>query len=543
MIGIFGSAPGNLTGETWRGQSGATVAATEWIRAVVASGCEADGYELFDRHGLVPPGSEQSLIDLRQGTLLTPLSMLPEALRHRRHRAYHCPYGAELSKAIPVVRRLCAEPTPVTAIQYTAGVPVAAREWMLTHLAGCRPYDCLICPSNAALNAQSVLMEHARERIARATGSTADSISGPTLRRIPLGVDAVAFCPGEPGAAMALRRQLGISDDAFVFLVTGRLTPASKADLSVLIRAFRLVEEAYSRPLALVVAGIDDSNYARGVELLIREMGLGTSCTVLRNVPGYALPLVYQASNAFIAPSDSIAETFGLTVLEAMASGLPVIASDWDGFRDLVRSNHTGELVPTAWSVGALDDRLTELEVDEGLEQFRLAQSVVVDRDAMARAMLGLAEHPQRAKQFGENARALVVRDYTWHSIARQYHDLWDELCLLARACPSQEPLGDRLIPYERAFGAYATERVRLVDQLIVSRVDLATVPIQITAAHIEAHGRVLRLDRLSAIVEKSRSPIRVSTIGTDAESVRHVAWLLKHGYVQRITGSSSGEG
>ena len=45
---------------------------------------------------------------------------------------------------------------------------------------------------------------------------------------------------------------------------------------------------------------------------------------------------VWHAADVFVSPSDNIQETFGLAVVEAMASGLPVVASDWDGYRDLV---------------------------------------------------------------------------------------------------------------------------------------------------------------------------------------------------------------
>ena len=51
---------------------------------------------------------------------------------------------------------------------------------------------------------------------------------------------------------------------------------------------------------------------------------------------------VWHAADLFVSPSDSIQETFGLAVLEAMACGLPVVASDWDGYRDIVDDGQTG---------------------------------------------------------------------------------------------------------------------------------------------------------------------------------------------------------
>ena len=70
---------------------------------------------------------------------------------------------------------------------------------------------------------------------------------------------------------------------------------------------------------------------------------------------------VWQAADVFTSLSDSIQETFGLVILEAMASGLPVVASDWDGYRDLVIDGVTGFLVPTYMVRGATEDATARL--------------------------------------------------------------------------------------------------------------------------------------------------------------------------------------
>ena len=62
---------------------------------------------------------------------------------------------------------------------------------------------------------------------------------------------------------------------------------------------------------------------------------------------------VWRAADVFVSPSDSVQETFGLSVVEAMASGLPVVASDWNGYRDSVEDGRTGFLVPTTTVSGA----------------------------------------------------------------------------------------------------------------------------------------------------------------------------------------------
>ena len=61
----------------------------------------------------------------------------------------------------------------------------------------------------------------------------------------------------------------------------------------------------------------------------------------------------WHAADVFLSLPDNIQETFGLVVVEAMASGLPVVGSDWDGYRDLVVDGETGFLVPTRMVRGA----------------------------------------------------------------------------------------------------------------------------------------------------------------------------------------------
>ena len=59
------------------------------------------------------------------------------------------------------------------------------------------------------------------------------------------------------------------------------------------------------------------------------------------------------ASDLAISLVDNAQETFGLAVAEAMAAGLPLVASDWSGYRDLVRDGVDGFLIPSVWSASA----------------------------------------------------------------------------------------------------------------------------------------------------------------------------------------------
>ena len=95
----------------------------------------------------------------------------------------------------------------------------------------------------------------------------------------------------------------------------------------------------------------------------------------------------------FVSPSDSIQETFGLSVIEAMASGLPVVASDWDGYRDLVEDGRTGFLVPTTTVAGATATATARLLIGElNYDHFlaECSQATAVDIAGMGAALTRL---------------------------------------------------------------------------------------------------------------------------------------------------------
>ena len=182
-------------------------------------------------------------------------------------------------------------------------------------------------------------------------------LAAPMLRRIGRRI-AVRVAVSERAAAVARRRLGGTYQVIPNAIDVARFSSAAPADLGpgakVLFvgrlharKGFAIAADAFAslaagRPdLRMVVAGEGAESSALGrlaPEVRERVVLLGT-------VPNDDLPPIHAACDLFVAPNIG-GESFGLVLLEAMAAGLPVVASDIPGFDEVVRSGTDGLLVP-----------------------------------------------------------------------------------------------------------------------------------------------------------------------------------------------------
>ena len=184
------------------------------------------------------------------------------------------------------------------------------------------------------------------------------------LAMVPCGVDPHEFAPGSKARA---RRALGLRDDEFVVLQLGRMVPRKGVDnvIEALARMDR------TRPVRLLVVG---GNSADADERLTPEIGrlrrLAEACGVAASVSFVgqrqrdALRDHYVAADVFV--STPWYEPFGITPLEAMACGTPVVGSNVGGIRYSVADGVTGYLVPPR-DPAALAQRLEQLRANPAL--------------------------------------------------------------------------------------------------------------------------------------------------------------------------------
>ena len=156
---------------------------------------------------------------------------------------------------------------------------------------------------------------------------------------IPLGVNLDRFAPGDRATA---RETLGIGEEERILLAIGRIQPLKGLD--ILIRS--LAEVTDRKDISLWIIGGDDraeDEIAR-LRALAEEVGVASMVRFVGPVEHEALPDYYNAADIVVMPS--FYESFGLVAVEAMASGVPVVASRVGGLSSTVSDGRTGYLIP-----------------------------------------------------------------------------------------------------------------------------------------------------------------------------------------------------
>jgi hypothetical protein len=173
----------------------------------------------------------------------------------------------------------------------------------------------------------------------------------------------------------------------------------------------------------------------------------------------------WACADVFCSLSDNIQETFGIVPIEAMAAGLPVVVSDWDGYKDTVRHGVDGFRVPTLMPAAGLGADMAyrhALEIDNYDVYCGNACSVVaVDVGKAAESFSSLFASAELRQQMGAAGRQRAHEDYDWACIIPQYEALWQELGEMRRHAAPVPVAGAlawpaRMDPFA-AFAAYPT--------------------------------------------------------------------------------------
>ncbi|UUX49984.1 glycosyltransferase family 4 protein [Nisaea acidiphila] len=299
-----------------------------------------------------------------------------------------------------------------------------------------QPWDALICTSPAVKQGLEQMFGELNEFAAARLGVEAARSPMPHLPVIPLGVDAgtIEANLAVTGGRDAARAALSITEDEVVVLWVGRLSFYEKARPSPMFQAVEAAAKASGKKIRFIMAGwFPNPEEERG---LYQEAAQAHAPSVtVEFVDGndrHLLDRCWAGADIFLSLVDNIQETFGITPLEAMAAGLPVVLSDWDGYRSTVRDQIEGFQIPTLFPRAGNGGLMVDRHV-LGLDSYQQYVSVVgqhtaVNVDAAAAAIARLASDPGLRTRMGEAGRERVRNSFDWPVVVSQLDDLWEEL-------------------------------------------------------------------------------------------------------------------
>ena len=488
----------------------------------------------------------------------------PRRLRAFEERNFHRDFAAD-----PPPARLLYFPTPVSArhawarqrlgpaafalagVTHTLCSAEAVRQIGELVTAPFEPHDALICTSAAVArmvrDVAGTYADHLRERHGGNPGLNL------RLEVIPLGVDADRFRPPTPAERQAGRAAFGVGEDEVAVLFVGRLSHHAKAHPFPMYRAADLAARATGRPVRLLLAGwaanraIADA-FVEGA----RAFAPGVRATFLDGHDPAVRAGVWRAADAFVSLVDNIQETFGLVVAEAMASGLPVVASDWDGYRDLVDDGRTGFLVPTtalAGADGSATSRLMfgELDYDHFLAE--CGQTITVDVAAAAEALARLVSDEPLRRSLGDAGRRRAVERFAWPRVIAAYESLWRDQGRQRLGSARRGPAPDapaHYPPLARSFAGYPTRWLDPAGPALVSASGTAVEMerlLDMPLTHHVADRRVADPSVLRRVLAEARAARPLADLdallrasGADpTRAAATLAWMLKYDLLRLV--------
>lgn len=233
------------------------------------------------------------------------------------------------------------------------------------------------------------LGEYFRDQLATVLSPRATA----ALRPLPPGVDVDRYHPGVDGSRR--RAELGLGDRPVVVSIS-RLIRRKGQD--ALIAAWPRVQAAVPGA-ALVIVG--DGPHRSHLATQVDQAGLGRDVILTGPVPWSATPEYFALGDVFAMPTRTRLrglepEGMPISVLEAQATGLPVVVGDSGGTPDTMADGQTGHLV---------DGR---------------------DLDQVSTAVVDLLRHPERAEAWGQAGRAHVTARFQWDHLATDLARLLD---------------------------------------------------------------------------------------------------------------------
>ncbi|WP_031484508.1 glycosyltransferase family 4 protein [Maridesulfovibrio frigidus] len=405
--------------------------------------------------------------------------------------------------------------------------------------------DCIVATSTPGTQVVEKYFQHLREGFEL----DEEKFPSPQIKKIPLGINPLALVPPTPQQKADALDNLGLNtpENRVNILVFGRIAHYSKMDILPLLRAMQRVFSAgiAREDVRVILAGwMDDGDdFPNTLKELSRNMGLELS--IFARPTDHQKIDLYRGSDIFVSISDNPQETFGLTILEAGAMGLPIVASDYDGYKDLVVHNETGLLIET---IGAAETPVVDLMAPlcfDNQYHLLLAQQTAVSTPKLAKGLETLIKDRERRESMGKSGAERVRDKFTWQEVIRQHIALWEEL---STTPVETEGLADILHPAQVRFGElfshYPTSAISADTMVVTGSTGLAIYHEKEFPLIYKGVERSLKQEVVRKMAFFARKPITTSELIakiqsmaqelTSREAEFHILWGLKHDILEK---------
>jgi glycosyltransferase involved in cell wall biosynthesis len=456
---------------------------------------------------------------------------------HQGDFTYHAPYLMEYRAGANLTH-----PFGISGATHSLdGVKIQSRLIDML-LAGPKPYDSIVCTSACAKRMVGAAFAEIAENFKARFDATLPA--PPELVQIPLGIaDDFAAAP-ERGRC---RAALGLAEDELVLLCLGRFSARRKMDLGPMLESLQYLKQTGGlSDFTLILAGGGSESEVALTRDIVATLGLADCVRIEANHSFTRKRELYGAADIFVSLVDNYQETFGLTVIEAMAHGLPAIVSEFNGYRELVHHGDTGFCVPTYASADEAPWQALAGVLDPSLLGFYRGQKVAFDFRRFAESLTALAGNIALRRDMGEKAKALSA-DYLWPRIIPRYEEMWRAqhdaaLTHNAAAGDGAHPL---LVPDHRAvFGHYPTKFLDGETRVAVSDYCRQRVTEDFKPVMYAAHGGRIRFPVMQALMSRLAGSETPTALGVLVEEIARAGnlapeavmhnfdFLLKHGYI-----------
>jgi starch synthase len=427
-----------------------------------------------------------------------------------------------------------------------------------------QPWDAIICPSEAVKkNVENILqaqVQYLRHRLG------ISRLVQPLFPVIPLGIHTADFKFSDT-QRNGSRSELGVDQEDLIVLYMGRLSFHAKAHPLSMYQALEEAHRKTSRNIVLVECGWHANDFIKDAF----TEAAGVACPSIKRIhlDGRLEKnriLAWSSADIFCSLSDNIQETFGIVPLEAMAAGLPVVVSDWDGYRDTVRNGIDGFRISTLAPRPGLKEDLSHRHA-LGIDSYDMycgssSSFVSVNLTELIDAFVQLIKSKNLRREMGEAGKERAKNFYDWRAVIPQYEELWENQAEIRQAFSAgrlktgsqntnksytvdQSLVWPARLDPSASFSHYATrlldENVSLIFKGGDTQKSLSLLRTYRSLKMVNFVDHLLPNDEdvrriLQKAMDASPSPIYVSQLVADFDdkekplAIRYLAWLAKLG-------------